>query len=95
MMKKEQILKIEIYKIESEYNIKPIDIFNDEDKRVIKILKILNDEKIIKPLDKRIFCLYMELGSLRKVGKVMGLSYENIRSNIQQTKNKILLNGNF
>jgi hypothetical protein len=94
-MKKEKISKIDIYKIESEYCVKDIDVFSDYSEKLLKTLKILNDQNIITPTDKRIFCLYLELGSLRKTGKFMKLSYENIRTVVNDVKNKIKENGNF
>ena len=95
-MKKEKIYrKMDIYKIELDYNIKQFDVFSEIDTRVIKILNVLNNEELITPTQKRIFCLYLETNSMREVGRTLKISREKVRKIIVEIKNKILIYGNF
>lgn len=64
------------------------DIFNDEDERVHSLKKALS--KIPAP-DKIMFCLYLELGSSRKLGAFLGgISHSTVLKEITRIKNNIL-----
>lgn len=79
----------ELRAIMKEYEYDP-DPMNDEDERSLAIkksmTKLLEAERII-------FCLYMELGSSRKLGKFLGgISHSTVLKEINRIKEKIRLN---
>ena len=75
----------ELKAIMDEYEYKP-DVMTKDDVRVIKIKKALG--KLDVP-DRVIFCLYMDLGASRKVGKVLGVSHSTILKEINRIKMEI------
>lgn len=75
----------ELKAIMAEYEYKP-DVMTKDDVRVIKIKKALG--KLDVP-DRVIFCLYMDLGASRKVGKVLGVSHSTILKEINRIKMEI------
>lgn len=62
------------------------DMMCDEDERVHKIKRALT--KLPMP-DRIIFCLYMDMGASRKVGKVLGVSHSTILKEINRIKTEI------
>jgi len=54
-----------------------------------QLLSIINDPTIIDPLDKRIFILYLEMGSLRKTEAICGISHRSVQIIVNKVKNKI------
>ena len=68
---------------EYEYN---EDIMNDEDDRVIKVKRALTK---LNDADRIIFCLYLDLGASRKVGKVLGVSHSTILKEVNRIKREI------
>lgn len=75
----------ELRAIMAEYEYDP-DMMCDEDERVHKIKKALT--KLPMP-DRIIFCLYMDMGASRKVGKVLGVSHSTILKEINRIKTEI------
>ena len=79
----------ELHAIMKEYEYDP-DPMNDEDERSLAIkkamTKLLESERII-------FCLYMELGSSRKLGRLLGgISHSTVLKEINRIKEKIRFN---
>lgn len=62
------------------------DIMCDDDERVLAIKKAIS--KLNDP-DRIIFCLYMDLGGSRKVGKVLGVSRTTVLKEINRIKMEI------
>lgn len=62
------------------------DIMCEDDERVIAIKRAL--ARLNDP-DRIIFCLYMDLGASRKVGKVLGVSHSTILKEISRIKMEI------
>lgn len=62
------------------------DIMCDDDERVRAIKKALTK---LNEADRIIFCLYMDLGASRKVGKVLGVSHSTILKEINRIKMEI------
>jgi len=62
------------------------DIMCDEDERVHKIKKALT--KLQDP-DRILFCLYLDQGASRKVGKILGVSHSTILKEINRIKDEI------
>lgn len=75
----------EITKIIEDY--KPNEtIFSEDDNDVYTLKKALES---LEPSDKIIFVMYCENGSLRKVGKQLGVSHTIIYKQIQRIKKQI------
>lgn len=67
---------------------KPIyDIFSDDDEQMLAIKEAIQN---LSDADRIIFILYCESGSLRDVGKMLGVSHTTIYKTIKQIKKKIL-----
>ena len=62
------------------------DIMCDDDERVLAVKKAIS--KLNDP-DRIIFCLYMDLGGSRKVGKVLGVSRTTVLKEINRIKMEI------
>ena len=77
----------ELHKIMKEYEYDP-DPMNDEDERSLEVKKALGK---INEADRIIFCLYLELGSSRKLGQLLGgVSHSTILKEINRIKTDIL-----
>lgn len=64
------------------------DIMNNEDERSLEVKRILN---MLPQADKIMFCMYLELGSSRKLGKFLGgISHSTVLKEIQRIKNNII-----
>ena len=64
------------------------DIMNDEDPRVLAIKEALAQ---VPPADKIMFCMYLELGSSRRLGKFLGgISHSTVLKEIKRIKNNII-----
>lgn len=68
------------------------DIFNEDDVTVDKLKRII--EKLPTP-EKTLFLLYIEYGTYKKVGEILGVSCVTAASEIKRIRNEILtqLNG--
>ena len=75
----------DLRKLLREYDSKEIDMMEDTDEtiEVYEAIKTLNDA------DKIILYLYAELGSLRAVGRTLGVSRSTARKAIMEVKNKL------
>ena len=62
------------------------DIINDDDDRVREIKKAIS--KLLEP-DRIIFCLYVDIGSSRKLGKILGVSRSTVLKEINRIKLEI------
>lgn len=63
-------------------------IFNEEDARVRRVKQIIHTE--LSPVDRIIFLLYVDCGSLRKLGRRFGVSYNTIAKDVRRIKKQIL-----
>lgn len=69
----------------AEYAYDP-DPMNEENEKVRKTKRALSN---LPDADKIIFCLYLDLGASRKVGKVLGVSHSTILKEIKRIKREI------
>ena len=77
----------DIYKkIINEYNFKELDIFDEDDNRLIYAKQAI---KQLSQSDYIIILLYAELGSLRKVGKELGISHTIVYQEIKRIREEI------
>ena len=83
--KKEDYTPEELRKLLREYEDKEIDMMKDSDE-TIALYKGINK---LNEADKIILYLYAELGSLRAVGRTLGVSYTTARKAVMQIKEKI------
>lgn len=63
-------------------------IFNEEDARVRRVKEIIHTE--LSPVDRIIILLYIDCGSLRKLGRRFGVSYNTIAKDVRRIKLQIL-----
>lgn len=76
----------ELHQILKEYAYDP-DIFNDEDERSLEVKRVMS---ALPEADKIIFCLYLELGSSRKLGELLGgVSHSTILKEVTRIKTAI------
>jgi DNA-directed RNA polymerase specialized sigma subunit len=85
MEPKIDISPTELRAILKEYEYDP-DIMCEDDERVIRIKRAL--QRLQDP-DKILWCLYMDLGASRKVGKVLGVSHSTVLKEINRIKLEI------
>ena len=79
----------ELHSIMKEYEYDP-DIMNEEDERSLNIKIALSR---LPEADKIIWCLYMELGSSRKLGQLLGgISHSTVLKEINRIKTDIMTN---
>lgn len=83
--KKEDYTPEELRKLLREYEDKEIDMMKDSDE-TIALYKGINK---LNEADKIILYLYAELGSLRAVGRTLGVSYTTARKAVMEIKTKI------
>ena len=63
------------------------DIFNPEPERVRRCKEIIANE--LAPADRVIITLYAELGSLRKLGRLLGVSHTTAAGEVRRIRNII------
>lgn len=82
---KEEYSPEELRKLLREYDDKEIDMMQDTDELIAlyKAIDTLNEA------DRIILYLYAELGSLRAVGRTLGVSYTTARKAVMEIKTKI------
>ena len=92
MKNKEQYTPEELRKLLREYEDKEENIMEDTDE-LISLYKAINT---LNEADRIILYLYSELGSLRAVGRTLGVSYTTARKAVIEIKGKIfdILYGN-
>ena len=79
----------ELRQIMKDYEYDP-DIFNNEDERSLAIKEALTK---LSDADRIIWCLYMEVSSSRKLGKMLGnISHSTILKEISRIKAEIIAN---
>ena len=83
--KKEDYSPEELRRLLKEYSDKEEDIMEDDD----ETLQVFDAVNKIPESDRIILYLYAELGSLRAVGRTLGVSYSTARKAVQEIKNKI------
>lgn len=69
-----------------EYEPPTEDIWTEEDEEIIMLKKAVQS---LSPADRIIFLLYAEYGSLRQVGKELGVSHTTIYKQIKIIKDQI------
>lgn len=75
----------DLRKLLREYENKEEDMMNDTD----ELLEVYDAINTLNDADKIILYLYAELGSLRAVGRCLGVSYSTARKAVIEIKNKI------
>ena len=83
--KKEDYSPEELRKLLREYEDKEEDIMEDTD----ELLEVYDAVNALNEADRIILYLYAELGSLRAVGRTLGVSYSTARKAVQEIKGKI------
>jgi molybdenum-dependent DNA-binding transcriptional regulator ModE len=86
--KKEEYTPEELRRLLREYSEREEDIMEDTD----ELLDIYEAVGAIPEADRIILYLYAELGSLRAVGRTLGVSYSTARKAVQEIKEKIFDN---
>ena len=86
--KKEEYSPEELRKLLREYEDKEEDIMEDTD----ELLEVYDAVNVLNEADRIILYLYAELGSLRAVGRTLGVSYSTARKAVQEIKGKIFDN---
>ena len=86
MITKDEEETIDIKEVIEQYSENP-DIFNDESETTKKIKHFIFNN--LDEVDRRIILLYAELQSLRKLGKVLGISPSSAFIKIKQIKTKL------
>lgn len=82
---KEQYTPEELRKLLREYEEKEMDMMQDTD----ELISLYDAIKTLNEADKIILYLYAELGSLRAVGRTLGVSYTTARKAVLEIKDKI------
>lgn len=83
--KKEDYSPEELRKLLREYEDKEENIMEDTD----ELLEVYDAVNALNEADRIILYLYAELGSLRAVGRTLGVSYSTARKAVQEIKGKI------
>ncbi len=86
--KKEDYSPEELRKLLREYEDKEENIMEDTD----ELLEVYDAVNELNEADRIILYLYAELGSLRAVGRTLGVSYSTARKAVQEIKGKIFDN---
>lgn len=76
-----RIKGLTIYEIESRY--KPNEFVEDE--RALKIMAVINSTKVTAT-ERRLFCLYLEVGSAKKVEFETGIKAQNINAIVRKIR---------
>jgi DNA-directed RNA polymerase specialized sigma subunit len=83
--RKEDYTPQELRKLLREYEDKEENIMEDTD----ELLEVYDAVNQLNEADRIILYLYAELGSLRAVGRTLGVSYSTARKAVQEIKGKI------
>ena len=83
--RKEDYTPQELRKLLREYEDKEENIMQDTD----ELLEVYDAVNQLNEADRIILYLYAELGSLRAVGRTLGVSYSTARKAVQEIKGKI------
>lgn len=82
-----QIIVREFRDIRRDYNFDP-SIFNDEDEKIRRVKQVIMTE--IDPVDRVLFLMYTDCGSLRKLGAHFGVSHTTLAKEIRRIKQEII-----
>ncbi len=82
-----QIIVREFRDIRRDYDFDP-SIFNDEDERIRRVKQVIMTE--IDPVDRVLFLMYTDCGSLRKLGAHFGVSHTTLAKEIRRIKQEII-----
>lgn len=63
-------------------------IFNDEDEKIRRVKQVIMTE--IDPVDRVLFLMYADCGSLRKLGAHFGVSHTTLAKEIRRIKKEII-----
>jgi len=74
--------------IAPDYAPNPDALFNEEDDRIRRLKAVIADA--LEPWERNVIILYADCGSLRKLGKRLGLSHSSVRRVVDEIKAKIL-----
>ena len=85
MKNKEEYSPEELRKLLREYEDKEIDMMEDTD----ELIELYDAIAQLNEADKIILYLYAELGSLRAVGRTLGVSYTTARKAVIEIKEKL------
>jgi hypothetical protein len=86
-MSKEKEVVASYREVKRDYEWDP-SVFNDEPERVARIKEIIDTR--LTQVDKIIFIMYCECGSLRKLGKLLGFSYVTMSKEVKRIRQIIL-----
>lgn len=84
---KRTMTTIDIEEILDDYRPNDDDIFNEDTEEMKKLKKIIYTN--LDEVDRRVILLYAELGSLRKLGSILGVSASSAFLKIKTIKKKI------
>lgn len=82
-----QIIVREFRDIRRDYDFDP-SIFNDEDEKIRRVKQVIMTE--IDPVDRVLFLMYTDCGSLRKLGAHFGVSHTTLAKEIRRIKQEII-----
>lgn len=74
--------------IAPDYAPDPDALMTEEDDRVRRIKQVIADR--LDPWERNVIILYADCGSLRKLGKRLGLSHSSVRRVVDEIKQKVL-----
>lgn len=74
--------------IAPDYAPDPDALMNEEDDRVRRLKQVIADR--LDPWERNIIILYADCGSLRELGKRLGLSHSSVRRVVDEIKQKVL-----
>ena len=74
--------------IAPDYAPNPDALFNEEDDRTRRLKAVIADA--LEPWERNVIILYADCGSLRKLGKRLGLSHSSVRRVVDEIKAKVL-----
>lgn len=84
---KRTMTTIDIEEILDDYRPNDDDIFNEDTEEMKKLKHIIYND--LDEVDRRVILLYAELGSLRKLGSILGVSASSAFLKIKTIKKKI------
>ncbi len=82
-----QIIVREFRDIRRDYDFDP-SIFNDEEEKIRRVKQVIMTE--IDPVDRVLFLMYTDCGSLRKLGAHFGVSHTTLAKEIRRIKQEII-----
>ena len=85
MKNSEEYTPEQLRKLLSVYETREVDVMEDTD----ELLEVYDAIRALNDADRIILYLYAELGSLRAVGRTLGVSYSTARKAVIEIKQKI------